>query len=113
LIGPGFRNTEKTMGVKTILGDPPTRRQAEVLEFIRHHTREHGRPPTIREIGRGVGVGTTNGVLSLVKPLRRKGYIAPTDGTSRGIRLLARDGSLLCPHCGQPTPKGLRDFSTS
>jgi SOS-response transcriptional repressor LexA len=48
---PSEEDKEEIMGV--CIGDPLTRRQAEVLEYIRRHTRENGRPPTVREIGRG------------------------------------------------------------
>jgi SOS-response transcriptional repressor LexA len=108
---PSEEDKEEIMGVS--IGDPLTRRQAEVLEYIRRQTRENGRPPTVREIGRGVGIKHSNGVTSFLTPLRRKGYIAPNDGTSRSIRLLAGDGSLLCPHCGQPIPRGKLEPSSN
>lgn len=66
-----------------------TPRQSEILDVIRGHVRLHGFPPTIRELGALVGIGSTNGVDEHLKAIERKGYIArPRDGRSRAIVLL-------------------------
>ena len=54
---------------------PPklTDRQRAVLGFIESQIRQLGYPPTIREIGRHLGMRSTNGVNDHLKALERKG----------------------------------------
>jgi hypothetical protein len=40
----------------------PTKRQTEVLRFVHHFTERHGYAPSIREIGKAMGIGSTHGV---------------------------------------------------
>lgn len=65
-----------------------TPRQRQVYDFIRSETRNRGYPPTIREIGREVGIPNTNGVMCHLRPLERKGYIRRTPGLFRSITLV-------------------------
>lgn len=67
-----------------------TDRQLDVLRFIRGFMREHGYPPTLREICRGLGVGSTNCVSGHLYCLARKGYLERDTGTARGIRITAK-----------------------
>ena len=67
-----------------------TARQAEILEVIRSHIAEHGRPPSRPELARMLGVASTNGVFKHLAALQRKGAIELTPGSARGIRV--RDG---------------------
>jgi DNA-binding MarR family transcriptional regulator len=68
-----------------------THRQYVVLRCIREFTEKNGMPPTLREIGNAVGIGSTNGVADHLKALERKGYLTRAAGSkSRGVRLLAR-----------------------
>lgn len=71
---------------------PLTDRQREVLDFIRAVRIEQGRPPTNREIGRAIGIKSTNGVNDHLEALRRKGYIDRDPKVSRGIIILACPG---------------------
>jgi repressor LexA len=66
------------------LSDPQTR----ILSFIEAYVRENGRPPTNREIGHEVGIGSTGHVDYHLTALEKKGYIQRTKKTSRGLRLL-------------------------
>jgi SOS-response transcriptional repressor LexA len=52
-----------------------TPRQREALDFIVGFVREHGYSPTIREIGAQLGIRSTNGVMSNLLCLQRKGAI--------------------------------------
>lgn len=78
-----------------------TPRQREVLATIIDLTRVNGYPPTIRDIGRELGISSPNGVMSHLRPLRRAGYIEESAGDKRhrGIRLLFKNER--CPCCGQ------------
>lgn len=52
-----------------------TRRQTDILEFIRDCVHDFGRPPTIAEIAEEFGIASTNGAFSHVCALERKGYL--------------------------------------
>ena len=38
---------------------PLSKRQQSILQFTHGYMEEHGRPPTIREIGKAVGINST------------------------------------------------------
>jgi repressor LexA len=65
----------------------PTPRQAQVYRFISDHITRESRPPTIREIGAFMGVGSTNAVRGVLTALEKKGYIKRTSFLSRAIEL--------------------------
>ncbi len=66
--------------------EPLTARQRTVLEFIRDSIRRRGYPPTLREIGRALGIRSTNGVRDHVRALERKGYLVRDGVKSRALR---------------------------
>ena len=66
---------------------PLTPRQAEILQAIRSHIAEHGRPPSRPELARALGLASTNGVFKHLAALARKGAIGLDAGLARGIRL--------------------------
>ncbi len=63
-----------------------TRRQQQVLDFIRESILERGYPPTLREIGAHMGIRSTNGVNDHLRALERKGYLTREDMKSRALR---------------------------
>lgn len=63
-----------------------TPKQQKVLDFIRQYIREHGYPPTLREIGHHFGISSTNGVNDHLKALTHKGYLTRKDMKSRSLR---------------------------
>jgi repressor LexA len=67
-------------------------RESAILDFIADALREHGRPPTIREIGTAFGIASTNGVRYYLDRLERSGRIRRDRWTSRGIELQALEG---------------------
>jgi repressor LexA len=69
--------------------DDLSERQRGLLLFIEEYMREHGRPPTNREIGNGLGIPSTGHVDYHLKALENKGYISRQKRTSRGIQVLA------------------------
>lgn len=62
----------------------PSPRQRVVLAFIANFAGENGYPPTLREIGKATGIGSTNGVNDHLKALARKGLIHRNPMISRG-----------------------------
>jgi repressor LexA len=73
-----------------------TRRQQEVLAFIRTFSQRHGVPPTVREIGERFRV-TPRAAFDHLRALERKGFLRrrSTGGrTSRALTLADRGGVL-------------------
>jgi repressor LexA len=68
-----------------------TERQRLVLSFIEGHIRQHGFPPTIREIGRHLGIKSTNGVNDHLNALQKKGFLTREEGKSRTLQLTRGD----------------------
>ncbi|MBS7325162.1 MAG: transcriptional repressor LexA [Thiopseudomonas sp.] len=65
-----------------------TKRQAEILEFLKDWIEEHGYPPTRIEIAQALGFRSPNAAEDHLKALARKGAIEMISGASRGIRLI-------------------------
>jgi repressor LexA len=74
----------------TVMPEPLTRRQKQALEVIEESITKGIRPPTIRELGRSLGIASTNGVRYLLDALVRKGYIRRRSRTARGIELVRK-----------------------
>lgn len=65
-----------------------TPRQRAILEWIKTFLYQHGMPPTVREIGRAFGIGTS-GVFDHLRALERKGRLRRA---GRGARSLVIEG---------------------
>ncbi|MCL4464436.1 MAG: transcriptional repressor LexA [Chloroflexi bacterium] len=63
-------------------------RQRRIVEFIGDFLDEHGYPPTVRDIGRAVGISSTSVVDYNLKRLEREGYLKRVRDVSRGIELV-------------------------
>jgi repressor LexA len=64
-----------------------------MLAFIREFLTENGYPPSIREIGKAVGISSTSVVNYNLNILEKKEFIGRDRTVSRGIRLLG-EGSV-------------------
>ncbi len=64
-----------------------TRKQLEVLAFIRRFMESDGLPPTRGEIAEGLGLKNRQGIDQHLRALESKGAIELVPGISRGIRL--------------------------
>jgi len=71
---------------------PLTPRQAEILQAIRAHIADHGRPPSRPELARAMGIASTNAVFKHLAALERKGAIEVDAGLARGIRVKDEGG---------------------
>lgn len=78
-----------------------TRRQSDVLEFIRRYIASKGYAPTLQEIGLGLGLSSLATVHKHLTSLRDKGYIERHWNQSRSML-----PSGLCPTCGQAVKVG-------
>ena len=66
---------------------PLTPKQAEIYQFILQFTKEHGYPPSVREIGEAVNLKSPSTVHFHMKKLEAEGYIQKADGKTRAITL--------------------------
>jgi repressor LexA len=65
-----------------------TDRQQAILDFIRDFSGRTKYPPTIREIGKSVGISSTSVVNYNLNVLEKQGHIARDKTISRGIKLV-------------------------
>lgn len=68
--------------------DGLTVRQQLILDYIRDFQAANMYPPTIRDIGRGVGIGSTSVVSYNLDKLRDAGWINRDNRVSRGLQLV-------------------------
>lgn len=64
-----------------------TTRQREILEFIELAMRERGYPPSVREIGKAVGLGSPSTVHSHLSSLQRMGFLRRDPTKPRAIEV--------------------------
>jgi repressor LexA len=69
-------------------------RRNRILEFVRTYTDEHGFAPSIREIGRAVGVRSTKAVKYHLDILVNEGLLKRTPRQARGISSIHQPDSL-------------------
>jgi repressor LexA len=74
-----------------------TKRQAEILDFIKLHISAMGFPPTIREICAHFGFASPASAKQHIDALKTKGYIKRSPFKGRGIEVIGavRDNNLL------------------
>ena len=71
--------------------DKLTRRQEDVLKFIKEFMVSHGYPPTIREIGKALDISSPATIHSHLKGLVDKGFIKKDGSKNRAIELLVEN----------------------
>lgn len=74
-----------------------TRRQHELLDYLRRRALQPGPPPSLNEICRDVGLASRGSLHKQVVALVHAGLVEPMQGKQRGVRLVAggaaNDGS--------------------
>jgi len=65
----------------------PTARQRKILEFIDQTIKENGFPPTVREIGKAVGLNSPATVHTHLSTLQDRGYIRRDPTKPRAIEV--------------------------
>ena len=65
-----------------------TKRQKEILDFIREYLDEEGYAPTLQEIGASFGLSSPATVYKHVEQLVQKGYLRKAPHQGRGIQLV-------------------------
>ena len=64
------------------------KREKAILKFIEKQVIEDGYPPSVREIGKAVGLNSTATVHGYLAKLKDKGYIKKEDKKGRTLKLL-------------------------
>jgi len=70
-------------------------RARDILSYIQRFSREHGYPPTIREIGEAFEISSTNGVRYYLHMLESAGHMKRSSKLSRGIEITAAPRPLM------------------
>ena len=68
-----------------------TKRQEEILNYIKEYIVNHGYPPTVREIGADLGVSSPATIHAHLKNLEEKGFILKKETKNRAIELLVEN----------------------
>ncbi len=63
-------------------------RQREILEYLRGRARARAYPPTVREIGKAVGLSSSSTVQNHLNTLEHRGYIRRDPTKSRTVELV-------------------------
>jgi repressor LexA len=67
-----------------------TKRQQEIFDFIRKYSAKYGYPPTVRDIGKAVGLASSSTVHAHLSNLERIGLLRRDPSKPRAIELLDR-----------------------
>ena len=68
-----------------------TRRQEDILQYIKEYIVSHGYPPTVREIGKDLGVSSPATIHTHLSKLEEKGFIRKGGSKNRAIELLVEN----------------------
>ncbi|CAN5602501.1 transcriptional repressor LexA [soil metagenome] len=72
-----------------------TKRQQEIFEFIRKYAAKTGYPPTVREIGKAVGLHSSSTVHAHLANLEKIGLLRRDPSKPRAIELLEKVGKAI------------------
>ena len=67
-----------------------TKRQQEIFDFIKRHSAKYGYPPTVRDIGKAVGLASSSTVHAHLANLEKVGLLRRDPSKPRAIELLDR-----------------------
>ena len=68
-----------------------TKRQEEILNYLKQFMINHGYPPTVREIGKDLGISSPATVHTHLSNLAKKGFIKKEETKNRAIELLVEN----------------------
>jgi len=70
------------------IGKDLTKRQQEIFEFIKKYSASHGYPPTVRDIGKAVGLASSSTVHAHLANLEKVGLLRRDPSKPRALELL-------------------------
>ena len=65
-----------------------TKRQQEIFEFIKRYAAEHGYPPTVRDIGKAIGLTSSSTVHAHLANLEKVGLLRRDPSKPRALEVL-------------------------
>ena len=65
-----------------------TKRQQEIFDFIKRYSAKHGYPPTVRDIGKAIGLGSPSTVHAHLANLEKLGLLRRDPSKPRALELL-------------------------
>lgn len=74
-----------------------TKRQGDILDFIRRYIKDFGYAPTVRKIGDSFGIKSPNGVVCHLKALAKAGAISWEPHSARTLRILTDEPVKMSP----------------
>lgn len=87
--------------------DELTERQTAILGFISRHCRDNGYPPTVREIGMGVGLASPSTVHAHLAKLESAGHIRRDPTKPRAMFVCQDPAAAPAPLAAAPHPAAL------
>jgi repressor LexA len=72
------------------IGKDLTKRQQEIFDFIKRYSAKYGYPPTVRDIGKAVGLASSSTVHAHLSNLEKAGLLRRDPSKPRAIELLDR-----------------------
>src|SRR5689334_12160103 len=72
------------------IGKDLTKRQQEIFDFIKKYSARYGYPPTVRDIGKAVGLASSSTVHAHLANLEKVGLLRRDPSKPRAIELLDR-----------------------
>ena len=82
-----------------------TRKEKAILKFIENQVIENGYPPSVREIGKAIGLSSTATVHAYLAKLEKQGYIKKEDKKGRTLKVIKGTD-------GKPVQESNKNFYT-
>jgi repressor LexA len=79
-----------------------TKRQQEIFEFIKRYSSEHGYPPTVRDIGKAIGLTSSSTVHTHLANLEKIGIVRRDPSKPRALELLVDQAKKVVGPSGLP-----------
>ena len=79
-----------------------TKRQQEIFEFIKRYSAQHGYPPTVRDIGKAIGLTSSSTVHTHLSNLEKLGLIRRDPTKPRALELLVDKAKQVVGPSGLP-----------
>jgi repressor LexA len=79
-----------------------TKRQQEIFEYVKRHGAEHGYPPTVRDIGKAIGLTSSSTVHAHLANLEKLGLLRRDPTKPRAIEVLVDKAKSAVAPAGLP-----------
>ena len=79
-----------------------TKRQREIFDYVKTYAREHGYPPTVRDIGKAIGLTSSSTVHAHLSNLEKLGVLKRDPTKPRAIEVLVDKARSLIQPAGLP-----------